>query len=156
MQNTLELTQFPATKWKLPHPWLVRSGCSHRKFEVYKKTKLSLFQSWLHLFCHLILVFHQAYFSPCSPLRSLNSLDLLPPFTLGFGGFSLCCISWTEQPLETLDWVTATPLFQGHLVAPNELLCADALHLLMGKTPFCLRILIHYPCYLWLFTYGNA
>lgn len=125
MQNIwpLEPPQFPATLENQHQGGsctardLYGSVCSHTKFEVYQKTKLSLFQFWLCLLFHLILVMlvsRQAYFSPCPPLKSLNFLDLSTSFYLRLPrGFAYCSIPWREQPLESLDWVTATLLFQG-------------------------------------------
>lgn len=83
--NSLQLWK-SAVRWKLHHPWLIQVWVLPYKSWGLSEDKISLFQLWLHLFCHLILVFHQACFSPCPPLRSLNFLDLLPPFTLCFQG----------------------------------------------------------------------
>lgn len=61
-----------------------------------------------------LMIFHQAYFSPCPPLRFLNFLDLsASPHLRLPGGFAYCSLPWREQPLESLDWVTAMLLFQG-------------------------------------------
>lgn len=136
MKKPSPKTVFMQNIWPLEPPWLPEtlenqhqggscttrdlygSVCSHTKFEVYQKTKLSLFQFWLlfHLIL-LMLVSHQAYFSLCLPLKSLNFLDLSTSFYLRLPRrFAYCSIPWREQPLESLDRVTATLLFQGHLV----------------------------------------
>lgn len=133
MKKPSPKTVFMQNIWPLEPPWLPAtlenqhqggscttrglygSVCFHTKFEVYQKTKLSLFQFWLlfHLIL-LMLVSHQAYFSLCPPLKSLNFLDLSTSFYLRLPRrFAYCSIPWREQPLESLDWVTATLLFQG-------------------------------------------
>lgn len=105
-----------ALRWKLHCPW---QGTSRQNLRSIRKNSLSFspgcacFSIWSWRYRSSI--FH---FSSCPPLGSLNLLDLSTSFHLRLPGrFAYCSLPWREQPLESLNWLTATLLFRDQLVA---------------------------------------
>lgn len=89
-------------------------------------------------------IFH---FSSCPLLRSLNLLDLSTSFHLRLPGrFAYCSVSWRQQPLESLNWLTATLLFRDQLVALKWAALCRCHSSLDGKNSLLPQNPGHYQC----------